>query len=115
LSALDGEAWILAGVVLHGASFTLVFITAQIYVDQRVDTGWRARAQALLSLVNGVGNLLGYLGTGAWFAACTQAGGTHWSRFWFGLAAAVAGVAIYFLFAYRGRGTPPAREPSAVP
>jgi hypothetical protein len=31
-------------VALHGASFTLVFITAQIYLDQRVDArGARGR------------------------------------------------------------------------
>lgn len=104
LSAVNNQPAMLAGVTLHGASFTLVFITAQIYLDQRVDPGWRARAQALLSLVNGgVGNLLGYLGTGAWFAACTQAGGTKWSVFWGGLAAAVAMVLVYFLVAYQGR------------
>ena len=76
LSAVNGKAWLLAGVLLHGCSFTLVFITAQIYLDQRVDAAWRARAQALLSLMNsGVGNLLGYLGTGWWFSACTRAVG----------------------------------------
>jgi len=37
LSAMNGRAWVLAGVVLHGCSFALVFITAQIYLDQRVD------------------------------------------------------------------------------
>lgn len=104
LSAVNNQPAMLAGVTLHGASFTLVFITAQIYLDQRVDSGWRARAQALLSLVNGgVGNLLGYLGTGAWYAACTETGGTKWSVFWGGLAAAVAMVLVYFLVAYRGR------------
>ena len=74
LSALNTKAWLLLGVALHGASFTLVFITAQIYLDQRVDAAWRARAQALMTLMNsGVGNLIGYLGTGWWFAACAGA------------------------------------------
>ena len=91
VSALDGPAWILSGVLLHGCSFTFVTITAQIYVDQRVPANWRARAQALLSLVKGgIGNLAGYLGTGAWFAACTRGGVTQWSLFWGGLAAMVA-------------------------
>ena len=76
---------------LHGFAFTLVFITAQIYLDERVDTAWRARAQALMSLMNsGVGNLIGYLGTGWWFAANARPAGTHWPLFWGGLAAAVA-------------------------
>ena len=50
LNAVNGEAWVLAGVLLHGCSYTLVTITAQIYLDQRVDATWRARAQALLTL-----------------------------------------------------------------
>jgi MFS family permease len=103
-SALNGKGWLLTGVALHGCSFTLVFITAQIYLDQRVDAAWRARAQALMSLMNvGVGNLIGYLGTGWWFAACARPTGTKWPVFWGGLAVTVAVVLVYFLSAYRGR------------
>jgi len=66
LSALNTRTGLLIGVALHGASFVPVLITAQIYLEQRVDTAWRARAQALMSLMsNGVGNLFGYLGTGS--------------------------------------------------
>ena len=106
LCALNGELWVLAGVLLHGCSYTLVLITAQIYLDQRVDATWRARGQALLSLMNsGVGNLVGYLGTGWWFSVCTQSSGTQWPLFWGGLAAAVALVMAYFLTAYHGIGS----------
>ena len=111
-TAIYGKGWLLTGVILHGASYTLVFITAQIYLDQRVDPAWRTRAQALLSLVNGgVGNLLGYLLTGWWFSACTRSGGTQWSTFWMGLSIACAFVLAYFLFAYRGRVTQLTRDP----
>ena len=104
LSAVNEKYWLLAGVALHGASFALVYITAQIYLEQRVDTAWRARAQALLSLTgNGVGNLTGYLGAGWWFAACARPAGTQWPLFWGGLAASVAVVLVYFLTAYRGK------------
>jgi nucleoside transporter len=105
LSAMNGPGWLLAGIVLHGVSFTLVYITAQIYLDERVEAAWRARAQALMALVNGgVGNLCGYLGTGAWFLTCTESSGRHaWSRFWLGLALAVACVLCLFVFAYKGR------------
>jgi nucleoside transporter len=104
-SAVNGKEWLLAGVMLHGCSFTLVFITAQIYLDQRVDAAWRARAQALMALMNGgVGNLIGYLGTGWWFAACARPAGTQWQVFWGGLAVVVAAVLTYFLIAYHGRG-----------
>ncbi|MBC8097121.1 MAG: MFS transporter [Akkermansiaceae bacterium] len=108
LSALNVKGGLLAGVFLHGCSFTLVFITAQIYLDQRVDPAWRARAQALMSLMNGgMGNLMGYLGTGGWFALCTRSAGTQWGIFWLGLAAMVVAVLIYFVTAYRGIGVIP--------
>jgi hypothetical protein len=106
LSAISTKAFVLAGALLHGCSFTLVLITAQIYLDQRVNPAWRARGQALLSLMNnGVGNLLGYLGTGWWFAACSQAGATPWPRFWAGLAVVAGLVMAYFLAAYHGIGS----------
>ncbi len=105
LAALGTPWGLVAGVVLHGASFTLVIITAQIYLDQRVEPAWRARGQALMALMNsGVGSMIGYLGTGGWFAACTTGSTTRWPVFWGGLAAASAGVLIFFLAMYRGRG-----------
>jgi MFS family permease len=105
LSALNTDWSLLAGITLHGASFALVYVTAAIYLDQRVDAAWRTRAQALLTLVNsGVGNLIGYLGTGWWFNACTQSDHTRWTLFWGGLSASVAAVLIYFLSVYRTVG-----------
>jgi nucleoside transporter len=102
LSAVNTKYSLLLGVSLHGASFVLVFITATIYLDQHIDHAWRSRAQALLSLMNGgVGNLIGYLGTGWWFAACVRPGGTQWPLFWGGLAVILAMVLVYFLTAYR--------------
>ncbi|MDP3069382.1 MAG: MFS transporter [Opitutaceae bacterium] len=104
-----GAPWaLLLGVLLHGASYTPVVITAQIYLDQRVDPAWRARAQALMSLMNsGVGNMLGYLGTGAWFASCTDGGATRWPLFWGGLALVSVALLGLFLAAYRGRTAGP--------
>jgi MFS family permease len=115
LCALDSSGGLLAGVALHGCSFTLVFITAQIYLEERIDTAWRARAQALMSLMTGgVGNLLGYLGTGGWFAANAGSGGENWTVFWGGLAVSVAAVLAYFLLAYHGRAATPSKTPPAT-
>jgi len=102
--ALNTKLWLLAGIFLHGASYAPVYATAQIYLDQRVDPSWRARAQALITLANsGFGNLFGYLGVGAWFAYCGGQGGTRWPLFWSGMATISAGVLVYFLAVYRGR------------
>ena len=103
LSAFNTGATLLPGIFLHGASFALVFVVAQMYLEQRIDPAWRGRAQALLSLMNGgFGNLIGYLGTGWWFSTCSFSDGTHWPLFWGGLAGGVAGVLLYFLAAFRG-------------
>jgi MFS family permease len=102
LSGLNTNASLLLGITLHGASFVLVFITAQIYLNQRIAAAWRTRAQALMTLLNGgVGNLVGYLGSGWWFAACTPKTATHWPLFWWGLTATVTAVLVYFLWAFR--------------
>jgi MFS family permease len=104
LCALNDRKWLLIGLTLHGFSFTLFFITAQIYLNERVDHAWRARAQALMWLMNGgVGNLVGYLGTGLWFKACSRGEAIRWGMFWGGLALVIGLVLIYFLVAYRGR------------
>jgi hypothetical protein len=104
LCALNGKFWVLAGTSLHGLSFTLYFITAQIYINERVGPEWRARAQAMMALMtSGVGNLFGYLGTGWWFNVCTRANGTQWPLFWNGVTTGVGVVVIYFLVAYHGK------------
>lgn len=104
LCAMNSKFTLLAGLTLHGVGFTLVLITTQIYLEQRIDPAWRGRAQSLLTLLtSGVGNLIGYLGSGWWFAACTTRDVTRWTLFWGGIAAAVVMVLIYFLTMYRGR------------
>jgi hypothetical protein len=105
LCAFDGQPWVLSGVSLHGFAFTLFFITAPIYLNERVDLAWRARAQSLMVLMTqGIGNLAGFLGCGWWFSLCRTPLGMRWSLFWGGLAMVVALVLAYFLLTYRGRG-----------
>jgi MFS family permease len=109
LCALPFKLGLLAGSTIHGACFALVYITAQIYVEQRVDPAWRTRAQSLLNLMyNGIGSLIGYMACGWWFARCTSDAKTQWPIFWSGLATVMFGVLIYFLAAYRGQSTKPA-------
>jgi MFS family permease len=105
LCALGGKFWLLAGITMHGFAYALFFITAQIYLEQRIEARWRARAQALLTLmISGFGNTLGYLGCGWWFSASSRGEMTNWPLFWGGLSASVAVVFVFFAFAYQGRG-----------
>ena len=107
LAGLNTGPSLVISVTLHGASYVLVYITAQIYLNQHIDCEWRTRAQALLTLMNsGVGNLIGYLGCGWWFNACAAESPTHWPNFWWVLAAMIAAVLVYFLWAFHDQPEP---------
>jgi MFS family permease len=101
--AIDSQAWVIAGIALHGLCYTLFFITGQIYLAERIDKSMQTRAQALLNLMtSGVGNLLGYLATGWWRQGCMNGSQTHWSLYWGGLSLCIALVGIGFFFTYHG-------------
>lgn len=100
--------WMTLGVSLHGLCYALFYITGQIYLAERIDPAWKTRAQALLSLlINGVGNLSGYLLCGWWYQACSSGEKTQWSLFWLVLCACTSGVAMYFVISYHGIGKRP--------
>ena len=102
--AMNTKGWLIAGVMMHGFGFTLYFITAQIYLEQRVDPRMRTRAQALLQvMIAGVGNIVGYIGTAWWRTACMTGGATNWPRFWFGMTGLAAVAFLFFAFSYRGQ------------
>lgn len=105
--AFDAPLPLMVGVALHGLAFTFTYISIQIYLARRIATQWRARAQALLSLlVGGVGNLTGYLITGTWLSWCTQDTTVDWSQYWIGLDLLVLAVLIYFACGYHGQKEP---------
>jgi MFS family permease len=113
LSGLNTPSALLLGITLHGASYVLVFITAQIYLNHRIDPAWRTRAQALLTLLSGgVGNLIGYLGSGWWHDACAARFASPWPVFWWGLTALVVVELAGFLWAFRDQ--PETAPPLAV-
>ncbi|MBP7948064.1 MAG: MFS transporter [Verrucomicrobiales bacterium] len=107
LYATNDFAAIVVGISLHGLVYTLFFMTTQIYMEKRVSSSLRNQAQALLLLMaNGVGSLSGYLLSEWWYRQCLAGGHADWPRFWWPLAAAVAGVAVVFALGYRGAGRP---------
>lgn len=104
LYAYGTNATVLIGLALHGVAYTYTYVTIQIYLAQKIAAAWRTRAQALLSLMtSGVGNLAGYLLTGAWFRQCTTGSTTQWSTFWVGLSLFVVAVLVYFVVGAKER------------
>ena len=98
-------SWHIAGIALHGVCYTFYFITAQVFLDRRVDPGLKGQAQGLLAMVSGgLGPLLGALFCGWLRHHCVTAGGQGWAWFWTVLAAMIAGCFALFALCYRGRG-----------
>ncbi len=101
-----GASWlIVAGIPLHGVLYVLYYITAQIYVEQRVDRSIMSQAQALLSLMGGgLGSLTGSLVCGWWHLRVRDASGQEdWTLHWTALAGVLVLVTLWFAVSYRGR------------
>jgi len=113
MSAYAGESgmiqWHIAGIALHGVCYTFYFITAQVFLDRRVDPGLRGQAQGLLALVtSGVGPLAGALVCGWLRNHCVNDEGQGWMEFWSILAGMIAVCFVIFAVFYQGRGRRPA-------
>lgn len=98
-------AWHIAGVALHGVCYTFYFITAQVFLDRRVDPGLKGQAQGLLAMVSGgLGPLVGALVCGWLRAHCVSETGAGWENFWGILTVMIAVCFVIFAVFYRGRG-----------
>lgn len=96
--------WHIAGIAFHGVCYTFYFITAQVFLDRRVDPSMKGQAQGLFAMVaNGLGPLLGALLCGWLRHTVVQPDGTGWDLFWSILGAIIAGCFVVFALCYRGR------------
>ncbi len=96
--------WHIAGVALHGLCYTLYFITAQVFLDRRVDPGMRGQAQGLLAMMSGgLGPLAGAMVCGWLRHHFVSEDGAGWEWFWGILAAMIAVCLAVFLSLYRGQ------------
>ncbi len=104
-------AWHIAGVALHGVCYTFYFITAQVFLDRRVDPGLRGQAQGLLAMMSGgLGPLVGALVCGGLRNHLVTDDGQGWTQFWGILAAMIAGCFAIFVVFYQGVGKPKLRQ-----
>jgi len=103
--------WHIGGIALHGMCYTFYFITAQVFLDRRVDPGLKGQAQGLLVLVSGgIGPLLGALVCGGLRRHYVDASGHGWMEFWSILAAMIVVCFVIFAVFYRGLGKRPQAE-----
>lgn len=98
-------SWHIAGIAMHGMCYTFYFITAQVFLDRRVEPGLRGQAQGLLSLVSsGLGPLAGAVICGWLRVHYVTADGRGWLMFWGLLAGMIAVCFAIFLLFYKGLG-----------
>ena len=107
-AGIDGQIlWHIGGLVLHGVCYTLYFVTAQIFLDRRVDPGLRSQAQGLLMVVAaGIGPLTGALLCGFLRGTLVNENGEGWVSFWAILSSMIAVCTLIFAIFYRGVGKP---------
>jgi nucleoside transporter len=105
MAGVNGEVgWHIAGIALHGVCYTFYFITAQVFLDRRVEPGLRGQAQGLLVMVSGgLGPLVGALVCGYLRAQCVTPAGQGWAEFWGILTAMIAGCFVIFALFYQGK------------
>lgn len=104
-AGVSGEiSWHIGGIALHGVCYTFYFITAQVYLDRRVDPALKGQAQGLLAIASGgLGPLAGALISGWLKNQCIGADGQGWQWFWTILAAMIAGCFAIFAIFYQGQ------------
>ncbi len=100
-------AWLKWGIALHGLCYVGFFVTAQIYLAERIEKKMRAQAQSLLVMLSGgVGTLAGILIAGELFKLTAKSGDlADWVTFWSVLFITTLIAMVYFLFTYRGTGS----------
>ncbi len=107
MSAYAGQtgsmSWHVAGIAMHGMCYTFYFITAQVFLDRRVDPGMKGQAQGLFALVSGgLGPLAGAVFCRWLRNSLVTADGQGWMEFWAVLAEIIAACFIGFLIFYKG-------------
>ena len=101
--------WHIGGIALHGVCYTFYFITAPVFLDNRVAPGLRGQAQGLLGLVTGgIGPLLGAWACGRLRDHVVTADGQGWLVFWSILAGMIAVCFVILAVFYREHGKPQA-------
>jgi MFS family permease len=96
--------WHISGIALHGLCYTFYFITAQVFLDRRVDPALKGQAQGLLTLVSGgLGPLAGALICGALRQRLVGPDGAGWMEFWAVLAGMIVVCCVIFAVFYQGQ------------
>lgn len=105
VAGTNGEiGWHITGIAFHGVCYTFYFITAQVFLDRRVEPEMKGQAQGLLGMVsNGLGPLAGALFCGWLRNVVVKPDGSGWDEFW-GILGGIIGICfVVFAMCYRGR------------
>jgi len=103
---INSMAWVITGVMLHGLNYTLFFVTAQVFLQQRVPAEVKIQAQAVYAMMTtGLGSALGAIVMNKVFEYAGMNAETKWQWFWGFCVLWMLFLAVFFLFGYQGRKT----------
>ena len=101
---VDSMAWIVVGVMLHGLNYTLFFVTAQVFLQNRVPAEVKIQAQAMYAMMTtGLGSALGAIVMNGFYGFSVNLSENKWQCFWGFCVLWMIILAGYFLMGYRGQ------------
>ncbi len=101
-----GVGYLIMSMIVYGAAFDFFNISGSLFIETETDSKYRGSAQGLFVLLtNGIGAMLGGIGSGYVVQYFTTEAGRDWFSIWMVFAAYAAVLAILFaiIFKYKHR------------
>ncbi len=104
-----GLGYLILSMVVYGAAFDFFNISGSLFIETETDTKYRGSAQGLfILLTNGVGAIIGGLGSGYIVQKFTTESGRDWFAIWMIFAAYALVLAIVFALIFKYKHNPDA-------
>ena len=99
-----GVGYLIMSMVVYGAAFDFFNISGSLFIETETDSKYRGSAQGLfILLTNGVGAMLGGIGSGYVVQHFTTEAGRDWFSIWmvFAVYAMILGILFKVIFKYK--------------
>ena len=107
----DGLILLVLSMVIYGMAFDFFNISGSLFVEKEADIKIRASAQGLFMIMtNGIGAVLGGLGSGWIVDHFTKNGVKDWQSIWFSFAGYALVIGVIFPLVFKYKHIPTARE-----
>ncbi|MFR9164835.1 MAG: nucleoside permease [Dysgonomonas sp.] len=98
----DGFIFLVLSMIVYGMAFDFFNVSGSLFVEMETKPNIRSSAQGLFILMtNGIGTIVGMIGSGWVVDHFTQDGVTDWPKVWFSFSAYAVVLAITFIFVFK--------------